>query len=258
MWSGNATVKRFNSSLVNSLMKPLSVLMGVIIGAIVTTLGSAASAADFSLRGSFAQDDDVQLFDFSVDIESTVTLRTYSYAGGTQADGTVVAAGGFDPVLTLYDGNGQFVASNDDDAFGVAAQDPSTGQRYDSLLEMVLAAGNYTVALTQFGNFTNTVNLSDGFRQEGNGNYTLNFSRCTDSPFCDFTGTLRTNKWAFDALGVQPLREADEDEPPVIDKPDEDPDEPDEDPDPAQVPEPGTTAALIVAGLGALAYRRRK
>ena len=237
-------------------MKPLSVLIGVITGALVTTMGSAAFAADFSLRGSFAQDDDVKLFDFSVDIESTVTLRTYSYAGGTQADGTVVAAGGFDPVLTLYDGNGQFVASNDDDAFGVTAEDPSTGQRYDSLLEMVLAAGNYTVALTQFGNFTNTVNLADGFRQEGNGNYTSNFSRCADGPFCDFTGDLRTNQWAFDALGVEPLREADEDEPPVIDKPD-DPDEPD-DPDPAQVPEPGTTAAFLLAGLGALAHRRRK
>lgn len=249
-------------------MKPLSALVGMVTGAMVTTfgLGNAASAADFSFRGTFAQDDDVQLFDFSVLTPSAVTFRTYSYAGGTQADGTIIAGGGFDPVLTLFDGNGKFVAANDDDDSGTVAQDPKTGQGYDSLLNLVLAAGNYTVALTQFGNFTNSANLADGFRQAGNGNYTSGFSRCTtDSPFCDFTGTLRTNQWAFDAQGVLPLLEADED---IPDKPDKPvtpvtpvtpvipiPNEPGD--ETTQVPEPTATVAIALAGMLAMAKRRR-
>ncbi|MBE9069396.1 PEP-CTERM sorting domain-containing protein [Leptolyngbya cf. ectocarpi LEGE 11479] len=249
-------------------MKPLSALVGMVTGAIVTTfgLGNAASAADFSLRGTFAQDDNVQLFDFSVSTTSAVTFRTYSYAGGTQADGTVITGGGFDPVLTLFDGNGYFLASNDDDDSGTVAKDPQTGQGYDSLLNLMLAAGNYTVALTQFGNFTNSANLADGFRQEGNGNFTSDFSRCTtDTPFCDFTGNLRTNQWAFDALGVRPLLEADEDVPdepvipsdpvtpsiPVIPIPNEPGDEA------TQVPEPTATVAIALAGMLAMAKRRR-
>lgn len=230
--------------------------MGVITGAMVTTfgLGDAASAADFSLRGTFDQDDDVQLFDFSVNKTSAVTFRTYSYAGGTQADGTVITGGGFDPVLTLFDGNGQFLAFNDDDTSGTVAEDTQTGQGYDSLLNLILAAGNYTVALTQFGNFTNSANLADGFSQEGNGNFTSSFSRCTTNiSFCDFTGNLRTNQWAFDALGVRPLLEADEDIPdePVIPMPNEPGDEV------AQVPEPTATVAIALAGMLAMAKRRR-
>lgn len=238
-------------------MKPLSTLLGVVTGAMVTTLGigSAADAADFSFRGTFAQDDDVQLFDFSVLTESTVTLRTYSYAGGTQADGTVIAAGGFDPILTLFDANGDRITDNDDDPLRTITSDPVTGQVYDSLIELVLAAGNYKVALTQFDNFVNGNNLADGFNQTGNSNFTSEFSRCTtDSMFCDFTGNLRTNEWAFDALGVLPLLEPDAI--PLL-EPDEIPiSEPDE--IPTQVPEPTTTLAFALAGLGAIVQRRRK
>ncbi|MGD1952667.1 MAG: DVUA0089 family protein [Leptolyngbyaceae cyanobacterium] len=228
-------------------MKPLSALMGVVTGAMVATVGmsSAALAVDFSFRGTFAQDDDVHLFDFSVATESTITLRTYSYAGGTQADGTGVDAGGFDPVLSLFNADGDLIFLSDDDESGTVAADPTTSQTYDSFLEIDLLAGEYTLALTQYGNFSNTTNLEDGFSQEGNGNYTSNFSRCTtDSAFCDFTGDVRTNEWAFDAIGVTPISEPDDKEPPV-------------DP-PAKVPEPTTTAALAVVGLGALVKCRRK
>ncbi|MEA5463142.1 DVUA0089 family protein [Leptothoe sp. PORK10 BA2] len=229
-------------------MKPLSTLMGVITGAMVAALGTSgtAHAADFSLRGSFVQDSGVQLFDFSVDKESTVTLRTYSYGGGTQADGTPIAAGGFDPVLNLFDATGNRLFANDDDKSGTVLKDPATNQAYDSFLKVILAAGNYTVSLTQYGNFTNSTNLADGFGQTGN--FTGNFSRCAaDSAFCDFTGNSRTNRWAFDVLGVQPVIE-----PPTL----EPPTEPDE--IPIQVPEPATTAAFVLTGLGAMATTRRK
>ena len=231
-------------------MKPLSALSGVVTGAMVTTVGmSAALAVDFSFRGTFAQDDDVHLFNFSVATESTVTLRTYSYAGGTQADGTVIDAGGFDPILSLFNADGDLIFLSDDDESGTAAVDSTTGQTYDSFLEIDLLAGEYTLALTQYGNFSNTTNLGDGFSQTGNSNYTSNFSRCTtESTFCDFTGDLRTNEWAFDAIGVTPISEPDGPDP---DK------EPPVDP-PAKVPEPTTTAALALVGLGALVKCRRQ
>ena len=247
-------------------MKPLSALVGMVTGAVVTTLGisGTANAADFSLRGAFAQDADVHLFDFSVVTESTVTLRTYSYGGGIQADGTVIAAGGFDPVLTLFDSDGNRLFFNDDDDTGSVSSDPVTTQAYDSFLEGILSAGNYTLALTQYGNFSLGTTLADGFSRTGN--FTGDtFSRCeAGSSFCDFTGNIRTNEWAFDALGVLPLKEADEikpdpkpedpigndNPPPVLPNPPID--------NPTQVPEPTTTAAFVLAGLGTMVKSRRK
>ncbi|MBT9316513.1 DVUA0089 family protein [Leptothoe spongobia] len=266
-------------------MKPLSALMGVLTGAMVTTLGisGAAFAADFSLRGTFAQDADVQLFDFSLNTESTVTLRTYSYAGGTQADGTIVDAGGFDPVLTLFDGDGNKLFFNDDDNTNTVVADPTTGKAYDSFLEGVLAVGNYTLALTQYGNFSLGSTLADGFKFTGN--FTGDtFSRCeAGSTFCDFTGNVRTNQWAFDAIGVLPLKEADEDKPKPKPEPKPEPGpigngNPPTPPtptpptptpptptpptppigNPTQVPEPTTTAAFLLAGIGAMVTSRRK
>ncbi len=74
-----------------------------------TATGALAAPQDFSFRGTFGADDEVALFDFTANGASTVTLRTYSYAGGTQADGTPIAAGGFDPILTHFDGTGLLI-----------------------------------------------------------------------------------------------------------------------------------------------------
>ncbi|MEM1238855.1 MAG: DVUA0089 family protein [Cyanobacteria bacterium P01_H01_bin.26] len=226
-------------------MKPFSALLGVVAGAMVIALDGTALAANFSLSGSFTQDDDLQLFDFSVGTESTVTFITYSYAGGTQIDGTVIPAGGFDPVFSLFDSAGTLIFQNDDDTSGVVANDPTTGQTYDSLLEVNLAAGDYTLVLAQYGNFINGTNLADGFSQTGNGDFTGDFPACTTGDmFCDYTGDSRTNEWAFDALGIQPLSEPDAG---PVTKPTE----------PTQVPEPTTALAFALAGLGAIVQRRR-
>lgn len=224
--------------------------MGMVTGAMVTTLGfgGVASAADLSFRGAFTQDDEVQLFNFSLRTDSQVTVRTYSYGGGTQSDGTVIAAGGFDPVLSLFNETGRFIAISDDDASGTVATDPSTGQGYDALIDVMLAAGDYTLALTQFDNFPSGANLEDGFKHDGEGNFTNDFTRCeTDSSFCDFLGDVRTSQWAFDTSGFLPLLEADEEKPPV--------DEPG--PQPTEVPEPTATVAMALAGMLAMAKRRR-
>ncbi len=85
--------------IISSFTQKLSLMA---LGTLSLGLGSVfidfqpVQAADFSFRGNFSTDDEVHLFNFSVGATSTVTLKTLSYAGGTQADGTVISAGGFD------------------------------------------------------------------------------------------------------------------------------------------------------------------
>lgn len=156
----------------------------------VLLLASAnASAVDFSFSGHFTGDDDVQLFDFSVGMESQVTFRTLSYAGGTNAAGTVIARGGFDPILALFDSRAVLINQNDDGGFRVPG-DPVTGAHWDTYLQSVLQPGTYTVSVMQYVNFALGPNLSNGFL----GAHTRGFR--------DNTGTIRDGHWAFDILNV--------------------------------------------------------
>lgn len=150
--------------------------------AALLTSGTAASAANFSYTGSLPDPNAVQLFNFTVGTSSTVTLRSYSYAGGTNAAGDTIARGGFDPILALFDGSGLLIGQNDDGSGNVPA-DPNTGNAYDVFLQALLGPGNYTVSVAAYSNFANGPNLSNGFRGTGS-----------------FEG--RSNQWAFDILNV--------------------------------------------------------
>ncbi len=167
------------------MVKTLSTLA---LGAAVLALSAPASAADLSFVGNFQTGNDVQLFNFTVGTASNVTLRTWSYAGGTNAAGTVIARGGFDPILALFDSAGAFINQNDDGGANVAA-DSATGSRYDTFLQAALAPGNYTVSVMAYSNFANGPNLSDGFRNSGS-----------------FGG--RATNWAFDILNVDVATQA--------------------------------------------------
>ena len=146
-----------------------------------------AAAADFSFTGALSDPNQVQLFNFVVGAPSTVTLRTYSYAGGTNAAGTAISRGGFDPILALFDSAGVKINENDDGGSNVPA-DAVTGQHYDTYLQALLAPGTYTVSVMAYSNFSAGPNLSDGFQGGGS--------------FIDVTGSQRTNAWAFDVLNV--------------------------------------------------------
>jgi hypothetical protein len=84
---------------------------------------------------------------------SDVLLRTWSFAGGTNLNGDVIPAGGFDPILTLYrnDSTHAFVAQNDDGGCTVVGS--SGGLCWDSYMRMNLAAGPYAVVLSVYNNF---------------------------------------------------------------------------------------------------------
>jgi hypothetical protein len=140
------------------------------------------------------------LFTFVQSSTATVTLRTYGYAGGTNQRGQVIPAGGFDPVLALFNATtGELLNIGDD---GSPTVDPVTGAAFDVLLTTgPLAAGRYLVVVSQFDNFALGPNLFDGFLETGNPNFTASF--CTGAPtrFCDVTGAHRTGNWSLQVSG---------------------------------------------------------
>jgi hypothetical protein len=172
--------------------------------ALVLGIVGFSGAATFSFKGTFTQDDDVQLFEFSIGAFSNVTLLTYSYAGGTNAASEVIPDGGFDPILAVFDASGLLIDDNDDGSDPDVGIDPTTGKTYDTFLQVGLNAGDYRVAVSQYDNFANGPFLSNGFERQGEGNFTEDeFGPGPGTgPFWDFTGDQREGFWAFDILDV--------------------------------------------------------
>ena len=175
-----------------------------LVALVMLTLSvSGAYATDYSFTGNFTYDNDVQLFNFSVGTTSTVTLRTWSYAGGVNAAGQTIARDGFDPILAVFDSTGAYINQNDDGGSLVAA-DSVTNAHYDTYLSVgTLAAGNYEVAIMQYNNFADGPNLSNGFAHSAaDTNFTAALTGNTSGYFWDVTDHERDGHWAFDIDGV--------------------------------------------------------
>ena len=169
--------------------------------------GPAASAASFT--GSFATDDQVQLFHVYVAIPSDVLFRTWSFAGGTNAEGTAIPGGGFAPVLSLLGPDGVWLVSDGGGTFGdgcTRSVDGSSGFAWDACIsEDNLPAGLYTLALTEDDNVPYGPTLADGFPRTGQGDFTgpLVFGEAGEglSFILINTGEQRTPEWAVDITG---------------------------------------------------------
>ena len=148
----------------------------VVLIAVALVVGFAmaptANANNFSFTGNFTQDDNVQFFSVTVGVTSNVTFRTWSYAGGVNAAGQTIASDGFDPILAVFDSTGLLIGQNDDGGCTLVNPDPETGQCYDTYFTASLGPGTYTVSVMQYNNFANGPNLSNGFSQQGQGNFT--------------------------------------------------------------------------------------
>ena len=106
---------------------------------------TGAQATNLSFTGVFSHDNDVQSFTFTVNSASTVTLRSWSYAGGVNAHGDTIARGGFDPILALFDSAGDKLYEQDDATCSGAAADAITARCYDVNYTSALAPGSYTL-----------------------------------------------------------------------------------------------------------------
>ena len=204
----------------------------VFAAALLAALAVPVSAGSFSFTGNFVNDNDVQMFTFSLASDATVTFQTFGYGGGTNANGQVILAGGFEPVLQVYD-------APSGDAEGGPIQpgpDPLCGPRntdenrdylcQDAYTQMFLTAGDYFLSLTQSPNDP-LGDLSQGF---------LYVDAIPDSNFNKgFVGTVDypgTSAWALDIVGVDTAAEQ------------------------SGVPEPAS-ALLVAAGLMLAAIRTR-
>jgi uncharacterized protein (TIGR03382 family) len=194
------------------------------LGVLAIVSSGVGTAAVFSFSGTFARDNEVQLFSFDIAAASTVILQTYGYGGGTNGNGQIISAGGFESVLGVYDAAGTA-------ASGPIQPGPFAGCTADNLFcldafgQLSLGPGSYTVSLTQSPNDP-LGDLSAGFFFV-NAVPDPNFN----SGFVGVFGRQRNGNWALDISGVDSATAQ------------------------TATPEPATAllaaAALVLAGLGA-------
>jgi hypothetical protein len=165
---------------------------------------SSAIAGSFSFSGNFSHDDNRLQIWFLVSGTSTVTLQTRSYAG----DGSLsIPSGGFAPVLSLFDSFGKVTGNFD--SGGVAPNDcaprnidPTTNYCLDAYLRDVLTPGSYLLDLTEYDNIPVGPNLSDGFLEQGQGDFTGRNVLGMPGAFIDPGGNQRTSSYFVTVDGV--------------------------------------------------------
>lgn len=182
-------------------------------GLALTVATNVCAANTLSYTGSLNTDDDTYSATFTIAVDSVFTARSFSFAGGTNAQGQVFGPGGFAPVLSLFQGpSDELVRSAVANAGGHGGHfDATTGLPWDAYMNLSLTAGEYTIVLSQDGNFANGPFLSDGFLMAGQTDYTGQAWGSPGSMFVltnsgtEFDGRSRTNHWAFDitAQGLQ-------------------------------------------------------
>jgi hypothetical protein len=147
-------------------------------------------------------DDGIAGFFFTLTSTSTVTALSLSYAGGVRVHGDNIPAGGFDPILSLFQITspgcdcptitGNLISFNDNGGAFVPA-DPTTGKHFDSYLQATLPPGFYGVYASQYGDPPIGPTLADGFVHPAVGdNYTAS-GNCPQ--FQDSTGSCRTGNF---------------------------------------------------------------
>ncbi len=121
----------------------LSLVCGLL--ALCSAFTLRANADIFTQTNSFTTDSQVAGFSFSTTSTQDYNFYTTSYSGGTNADGTTTAAGGFDPVLSLFNADGTLY-----NGMGPVVSNGGS----DAMLTQELGPGAYILALSEFPNFS--------------------------------------------------------------------------------------------------------
>jgi hypothetical protein len=139
--------------------------------AVATALAAqAATGLSLSYQGLLDPDNPnaVALIEFETSGSASLLIQTWSFGGGVNAAGAVIAAGGFDPYASLFAGWGataSFVDSNDDGACPPGTASPACAD--STLARAALPAGRYTLALGLPGNFSFAENQGNGSLGDG-------------------------------------------------------------------------------------------
>jgi len=148
----------------------------------------AALAGTQSYTGTLASPEDEQLFTVTLASGGVLGLQTWGFGGGTNAASQLIAPGGFDPFVGVFAGTGDgatFVDGTSDVLTNYAGGCPPAGTVDiggqvcgDVTLSETLAAGTYTVLLTDADYIPAAVFENDGMLGDG-------FETCEgDAPTC--------------------------------------------------------------------------
>lgn len=181
------------------------VLRSLALGLFALSAAHTAKAVSLTYTGTFTTDDQVAQFMISVPTPQTYTFYTTSYGGGANLNGTTTPAGGFVPVLSLFNSTGMIVGSAG--AMGMCSGAGPCND--DASLVQMLTAGNYTLALTEFPNVA-IGNLSDGFLFAGSPNATGDVCGVSGGKFLqsDVAPCVqRTGNYSVDVSSATPVPE---------------------------------------------------
>lgn len=181
-----------------------SLAAACVLALLATPLAHAATA---SYAGSFTDDDELFSFPLILSVSQVLNAHTLSYGGGLNGQGAAVAAGGFAPVLALFDGSGLLLQSAagsatvcDGSGGGV---DPASGFCWDAGFSAALVAGDYLLVLSQDGNVPLGPYLADGYSMSGSPDYTgLVWLGVSGQRFINPDGAQRDGHWALDVSGA--------------------------------------------------------
>ncbi|MET0092706.1 MAG: DVUA0089 family protein [Sedimenticola sp.] len=184
----------------------MKALKAFLLSSCLLAVSSSATAIDFDFSGTFANDNDVALFDFTVGAGgSTVTVFSSSWLAGDNGMG-------FDPILGIWDNAGNLITQQDDGHN--TGSTLSNGVLYshgtwDSYYDVFLAAGDYTASITQYSNFAAGTTLAEGFTQDGNPNFTFDLGYGSQPMFNGVWSSTdaRTGDWEFHILNVAAAEE---------------------------------------------------
>jgi hypothetical protein len=139
------------------------------------------------LQGTLTTDDQLALFSITANTSETITIQTYSDAGGT-INSTLVAARGFAPTAFLL-ANVGYVLTLANDACGQAEREPATLNCDDLYLQDTLGPDTFTSALAVYDNSPVETFVADRFIRSGNSGFTCQEAG-TSGSFCDLTGGI--------------------------------------------------------------------
>jgi hypothetical protein len=179
--------------------------------------GTVAHADIMSYAGTLSSPEDTVEYVLNLASAGTVTLQTYGFGGGTNAASTLIPAGGFDPLVGMFAGQGAAATLIDGTSdsysnYGSFMGCPPAGMVDigglvcgDVTMSFSLVAGTYTVLLADAGYVPYAFSdpnstLGDGFSDLTGGT----FQTCNFQPDGTYTCATDTANYALDITAPVP------------------------------------------------------